>query len=114
MYEPYNNLYNPYNLHPITQELVVKGLKFIAEHKELTQEELVDGLLELGCNFTFSDLRKQFNDGMGLFTGMAKADVATGASVVINVRDTFYGRSYADDRFMTLDDATSILQFCYL
>jgi hypothetical protein len=41
-------------------DLVIKGLKFIAEHPEMEQEKLVDGLLNLGCNFTFSDIDEQF------------------------------------------------------
>ena len=42
---------------------------------------------------------------------MKKGEVAFGASVIANVRDTEYGRAYCDDRFLSLDDETSIYHF---
>lgn len=95
----------------ITMSTVIEGLKFIAENQTLSQEELVKGLLDLGCNFTLEDIKKQFPAPSRLFEGMRKCDLASGASVIANVRDTEYGRAYCDDRFLSLDDETSIYHF---
>jgi hypothetical protein len=95
----------------ITMPTVIEGLKFIAENQTLSQEELIKGLLDLGCNFTLEDIKKQFPDSGLLFEGMKKGEVACGASVIANVRDTEYGRAYCNDRFLSLDDETSIYHF---
>ena len=97
----------------ITPELVVAGLKFIAEHPRISQDKLIDGLLSLGCNFTLEDIREQFPKcrSIKLFDGMKRADIACGASVIVNVRDSEYGRGYGEDRFLSVDDDTSIYHF---
>lgn len=95
----------------ITMPTVIEGLKFIAENQTLSQEELIKGLLDLGCNFTLEDIKKQFPNSGLLLEGMKKGEVACGASVIANVRDTEYGRAYCDDRFLSLDDEASIYHF---
>ena len=95
----------------ITMPTVIEGLKFIAENQTLSQEELIKGLLNLGCNFTLEDIKKQFPGSGLLFEGMKKGEIACGASVIANVRDTEYGRAYCDDRFLSVDDETSIYHF---
>ena len=95
----------------ITEEKVVNGLKFIAEHPSMSQEELIDGLLKLGCNFSLEDITQQFPEGKLLFPGMRDGDLASGATVIANVRDSEIGRAYGDDRFLSVDDDTSIYNF---
>ena len=99
----------------ITMDQVIIGLKFIAEHRDMPQEELVDKLLELGCNFTLEDikeeLKKHQEEDISLFEGMKKGFKLAGASVVVNARDSEFGRDYADDRFLSVDDETSIYAF---
>ena len=95
----------------ITMPTVIEGLKFIAENQTLSQEELIKGLLDLGCNFTLEDIKKQFPGSGLLFEGMKKGEVACGASVIANARDSEYGRAFCDDRFLSLDDETSIYHF---
>ena len=95
----------------ITMPTVIEGLKFIAENQTLSQEELIKGLLDLGCNFTLEDIKKQFPGSGLLFEGMKKSEVACGASVIANARDSEFGRAYCDDRFLSLDDETSIYHF---
>lgn len=95
----------------ITMPTVIEGLKFIAENQTLSQEELIKGLLDLGCNFTLEDIKKQFPGSGLLFEGMKKGEVACGASVITNARDSESGRAYCDDRFLSLDDETSIYHF---
>jgi len=41
---------------PITKDLVVNGLKYICEHQKESQFEIVKGLLEMGCNFSYKDI----------------------------------------------------------
>ena len=96
---------------PITSEEVISGLKFIAEHQSMSQEELINGLLELGCNFSLEDIKQQFPEEIKLFEGMKQGNLGCGASVIANVRDSEYGRAFCDDRFLSLDDDTSIYHF---
>ena len=96
---------------PITFEEVISGLKFIAENQSMSQDELIDGLLELGCNFSLEDINQQFPKEIGLFEGIKQGDLSCGASVIANVRDSEYGRSFCHDRLLSLDDDTSIYHF---
>ena len=96
---------------PITLEVVISGLKFIAEHQSMNQEELINGLLELGCNFSLEDIEQQFPEEIKLFEGMKQGNLSCGASVIANVRDSEFGRSFCDDRFLSVDDDTSIYHF---
>lgn len=69
----------------ITKEAVVNGLKFIAEHPSISHDELVNGLLQLGCNFTFEDIKEQYPQPGNLAEGMKEGHLASGASVIANV-----------------------------
>lgn len=94
---------------PITQELVIAGLKFIAENQTISQEELTAGLLELGCNFTLEDIKNQDTaPEINLFAGMSQGDLICGAIVIANARKDFISRAYVSDRFLSVDDDTSI------
>jgi hypothetical protein len=95
----------------ITMPLVIEGLKFIAENQTLSQEELVKGLLDLGCNFTVEDIRKQFPDRVSLFEGMKKCDICCGASVIVNMRDSERSRLRGNEWFLASDNETSIYNF---
>ena len=96
---------------PITKEKVINGLKFIAENKDLDQEELIDGLLNLGCNFSFEDIKQQFPEKVEMFDGMLKGDLSCGATIIVNVRDSEFGRSFGYDKFLRNDDDTSVYNF---
>lgn len=65
----------------------------------------------MGCNFTLEDIKKQFPNSRLLFDEMKKKEISCGASVISNVRDFEYGRAYCDDRFLSIDDKTSIYHF---
>lgn len=99
------------NNHDITLENVVAGLKFIAENPSMPQEELVDGLLSLGCNFTLEDIDRQFPKKKKISKGMKKGDLACGASVIVRMRDSEGDRLIYSDRFLSVDDSTSIYNF---
>ena len=71
----------------------IAGLKFIDEHKSLSGEEIKEGLLQLGCNFSLDDIRQQFPEQVTLFEGMNKGDLSFDASLIVNARDNEYGKS---------------------
>lgn len=97
---------------PITQELVIAGFKFIAENQTISQEELTAGLLELGCNFTLEDIKNQDTaPEINLFDGMSQGDLICGAIVIANARKDFLSRAYVSDRFLSVDDNTSIYNY---
>ena len=98
---------------PITLEKVVKGLKFIAEHRSMSQEELVDGLIELGCTFSVEDIERQYPgaEEVDIYEGMEQCDISCAASIIANMRDSEFGRNYCDDGFLSEDNESSIYHF---
>lgn len=100
-----------------TPELVIGGLKFIAEHQSFEQGELVDGLLDIGCNFTLEDIKKSFTkeevEGR-LYDGVKEGSICTGASIIVNARDSEFGRSFCSERLLSVDDNESIYHFIRL
>ena len=99
------------SVNPVTMPLVVSGLKFIAENQSLGQDELISGLLKIGCNFTLEDINKQIPADVDIFKGMKEGSLKAGASVIVNVRDSEFGRSYCEDTFLSLDDENSLYNF---
>ena len=99
------------SVNPVTMPLVVSGLKFIAENQSLRQDELISGLLKIGCNFTLEDINKQIPADVDIFKGMQEGSLKAGASVIVNVRDSEFGRSYFEDTFLSLDDENSLYNF---
>lgn len=98
----------------VTQEKVIAGLKFIAEHQDMEQEDLLNALLDLGCDFSLDDVRRALENSDNkdnLFGGMAKGSMIAGATVICNVRDSEMGRAYVDDRFLDYDSDISIYHF---
>ena len=97
----------------VSLENVLAGMKFIAENQSIDHEELVDGLLSRNCNFTQEDIEEQFPNmpKSKLFRGMRKADLACGASVIVSFRDHEFGRAYCEDRFLSVDDKTSVYHY---
>ena len=95
----------------ITPEIVIKGLKYVAEHRDQEQEEFAKGLIEIGCNFTLKDVREQFDTSVNIFEGMKKGDIGCGASVVANARDKVFNRAYCEENFLAEDNDTSVYHF---
>ena len=101
----------------INMEQVIIGLRFIAENRNLSTDELADGLERLGCGWSWDEFNDQFGDSpeIGLFNGMRLGAIICGASVVINMGSrNGYNRSYGDDRFLSVDDDTSVYHFVRL
>lgn len=95
----------------INELIVVNGLKYIAENPDIDQDELVNGLLKLGCNFDLDDINKRFNCDIPIFDGMKIGDLAAGATVIVNVRDSERGRAFCKERFLDADNDTSVYHF---
>ncbi len=100
----------------ITLETVIAGLKFIAENPALSQDKLVDGLLDLGCDFSVNDIKKQFSrnfniDSIEFYEGMKETDIACGAYVIAITRDSEFDRVRCVNRFFFVDDSTSVYHF---
>ena len=95
---------------PITMELVIKGLKFIAEHPDMEHEKLVDGLLALGCNFNISDIDAQFPDKEPVYEGVRKCTLRSGALLIANAKNV-QGRKYINGFFLNHDDDGSIYSY---
>ncbi len=101
----------------ITMELVIAGLRFIAENRNLSVDDLADGLEKLGCNWTFDDWHAQFDEmpEISLFDGMRLGVISCGANIIINMGSrNGLNRSYGDDRFLSVDDDTSVYHFVRL
>lgn len=98
----------------LNQDVIVEGLKFIAEHRDISQDELFDALLEIGCNFTLEDVKREMErtDNHGTVNqGLRTGDIIAGASVICNMRDSDFGRDYGDDRFLSFDEDVSIYNY---
>ncbi|MBR3055860.1 hypothetical protein IKG64_00865 [Candidatus Saccharibacteria bacterium] len=101
----------------INMEQVIAGFRFIAENRNLSTDELADGLEKLGCNWTFDDWGAQFGKlpRIRLFDGMRRGDISCGANVIINMGSrNNYNRHYSDDRFLSVDDDSSVYHYVRL
>lgn len=87
----------------ITPTLVVKGLRLlVSKSVETSQEELVDELLALGCNFTIEEVERQFStEQLCLFEGIRRGRLYAMASIIPNVRDSSYGRAVFYNQIMS-------------
>lgn len=92
----------------ISQEIVVNGLKFIAEHRSMSQEELVDGLLALGCGFTQEEIAIFTNNERSLAEGIASGDMASALSIIVNVMTSIEARDFVENMLLMADRDFSI------
>lgn len=86
-------------------DTVVEGLKFIMENPGLSHEKLVLGLLMLDCNFTYEDYHRQFDGTQQseyVEDGLEAGELSAGADVIINVRDSEFGRATFKERLRGL------------
>ena len=95
----------------VTKEKVIEGLKFIAEHQDMEQEELLNSLLDLGCDFSIEDIdreKKRAGEIDDIFLGLSLGTTAAGAYVLVNARDSEGGRSYVKEKFLSTDSDSTI------
>ncbi len=90
---------------------VINGIKYIIENQNLTQEELFNGLVNLGCTFTIEDINEQFKHPLPLFDGIKTGDLCCGASTIVNTRDSEIGRAYVTENFLEKDDECSLYNY---
>ena len=86
----------------ITREKVINGLKFIIDNQNLEYEQVRKGLLDLGCDFTFEDQKREFpNEEEGsLFEGVKEGKLVVGANIIINVVANEFGFEFVKERFL--------------
>ena len=92
----------------ITKEKVINGLKFIAENQNISHDELVDGLINLGCTFSLDDVKNQFPEDALNEPDMRAGDLSIGATMIVNSRDSEFGRDMVSDYYLSSDDDRSI------
>lgn len=100
----------------ITMAKVLEGLRFIARNRHLSNDELADGLEKLGCTWTSDDvhaLSDKLNlPNVGYFEGMHQGRITDAAYLILNMKSrNDYNRYYGDDRFLSIDDNTSVYHF---
>ena len=99
----------------ITMEPVIAGLRFIAENRDLSTEDLIAGLKGLGCDWTFDDWYAQFDSEVLISDGMQRGDLGSGACIIVNIIDGGSSmRSYCDGLFLSVDGDMSVYQFVRL
>lgn len=89
----------------IEMDTVIEGLKFIIENPRLSHEKLVLGLLMLDCNFTYEDYHRQFNvteQSEFVEDGLEAGELSAGVDVIINVRDSEFGRATFEEKLQGL------------
>lgn len=98
-------------------EKIIEALRFIAENRQLSNDELADGLAVIDCDWTWDEWKQNFGGGpeIGLFEGVRLGLPSCGASVVINMgsRNDF-NRFIGDEKFLSVDDETSVYYFIRL
>ena len=96
----------------LKKETIINGLKLICENRDLSQDELFELLLEVGCDFTLEDVQREIDkhpeQSNLLFDGIKNGCLSAGGSIICNVRDSEFGRDYCEDRFLSIDNEISV------
>ena len=96
-----------YGVSEITTELVFKGMRYILSHEEDEYEDFAKGLIDLGCNFNIDEVNEMVKESgkedMTISEGLLRGDILTGASIICNVRDSYYNMGYAFSRIIYRD-----------
>ena len=100
----------------IDVENVVSGIKFIVENPNAKEDEMVDGLLEAGCNFDFEDIKNQFQkdrvDAGRIEYGLIRGDFSYASwAIAIMMYGNETDRKIIRKRFMQKDDNKSFYHF---
>lgn len=97
----------------ITMDLVIKGLKFIAEYPGINDRKMTDSLRKLGWSYSWRDLNEQFSfkERGRIYEGMKQGNLCAGASIIINVIEGRDNREYYTRHFLNVDDETSVYHF---
>lgn len=104
----------------ISKELVIQGLKHIAENREASSQEIRSSLVKMGWNFSWRDFYRQFPFlkvfKMRLFNGIRKGRLWAGANILINLstKESDDPWCYVLERFLDVDDDYSIYHYVRL
>ena len=95
----------------ISMPTVIDGLKFMAENQDMDHMSFVQGLLDLGCNFTVDDMNLQFQEKKPVYECMKEGDILGGATIIASARDDEEARAALSDYFLKDDNDASIYHF---
>lgn len=100
----------------VNYDNIVSGLKFIIENPSVSEDELIDGLLDTGCNFDFEDIKDQFQkdriDPSRIEYGLLRGDISYAACAIsIMMYGNDYDRDVIRKRFTNKDDKYSFYHF---
>ena len=85
----------------LTKELEEQKSKLVTNEKEIKE-----------IKAKISDIENQVTTPeTSLFTGMSRGDLAYGASVIANARKDFLSRAYVSEKFLSVDNNTSIYNY---
>lgn len=91
----------------ITYDLVYEGIRCILKHEHDDYEECAEELIELGCNFNLDEVNeyaeKRRSIASTIDEGLLRGDILAGASIICNVRDSEYCKSFAFRSFLNRD-----------
>ena len=91
----------------ITPLLVLKGMRYVLMNERQNYEEFVEGLLELGCNFTIDEVKELVKangeEDCSIFDGLRQGNVLAGALIICNARDSIYIRNVLYGRYIYTD-----------
>lgn len=93
----------------ITEEKVISGLNYIISNKNTSYEKIKYGLLEIGCDFTLEDQKREFPNEEGTIQeGILNGSLSCGANIIINVINDEFGYIYVKDRLLNPNSEVSI------
>lgn len=98
----------------ISMPTVIDGLKFIAENQDMDQMSLVQGLLDLGCNFTLDDINNlQFQGKIprSVDEALREGNIIEAARIIAEARDHEEEREVISHYFFGDDNDSSIYHF---
>ena len=103
-------------------EMVILGLKYVAENQQASNQEISSKLKEMGWNYTWEDFYFQFPLlklrplKYRFFKGVRRGRIWAGANILINLsnadpNDSLHPRDYYTDWFLREDNNMSIYHF---
>ena len=101
----------------INKEMVIEGLKYLAENQDASREEINSGLKDRGWDIPWEDFYRQFPLvkllKLKFFKEFKKGRTWAGANILINLAtdDSGFAWGYIYDQFLSVDDEMSVYQF---
>ena len=94
--------------------LLIRGLKFLAEHSDLSYKEMVEGLKSIGWVYNVQDVNSKISkpkDISDMMDGVIKGDYYTGANILGNVITNPQNYNFVKETLLMVDNPPSIYSF---